>query len=65
VAVDAKPAPVSIDTSKAAVIVVDMQNGFGSEGSMSHRAGIVNGRLFDRKAPDTLPAQADAAAKRK
>ncbi|MBP1887475.1 cysteine hydrolase family protein [Sinorhizobium mexicanum] len=38
--VDAKPQPVSIDPAKAAILVVDMQNDFGSEGGMFHRAGI-------------------------
>lgn len=38
--VDAKPQPVSIDPAKAAVLVVDMQNDFGSKGGMFDRAGI-------------------------
>ncbi len=38
--VDAKPEPIAIDTAKTAVIVVDMQNDFGSEGGMFQRAGI-------------------------
>lgn len=36
----AKPEPIAIDTAKTAVIVVDMQNDFGSEGGMFHRAGL-------------------------
>lgn len=36
----AQPAPVQIDPDHAAVIVVDMQNDFGSEGGMFHRSGI-------------------------
>ena len=36
----AKPHPVSLDTATCAVIVIDMQNDFGSEGGMFHRAGI-------------------------
>lgn len=40
VTIDAKPAPITIDTAKTAVIVVDMQNDFGAEGGMFHRAGI-------------------------
>ena len=36
----AKPEPISIDAAKTAVIVVDMQNDFGSEGGMMQRAGI-------------------------
>ncbi len=36
----AKPAPIAVDTAKTAVIVVDMQNDFGSKGGMFDRAGI-------------------------
>ncbi len=36
----AKPHPVSLDTASCAVIVIDMQNDFGTEGGMFHRAGI-------------------------
>ena len=37
---DAKPASISIDPAKAAVIVVDMQNDFAAKGGMFDRAGI-------------------------
>jgi ureidoacrylate peracid hydrolase len=37
---DAKPGPIAIDPSSAAVIVVDMQNDFGSKGGMFDRVGI-------------------------
>jgi ureidoacrylate peracid hydrolase len=40
VTLDARPGPITIDTAKTAVIVVDMQNDFGAEGGMFHRAGI-------------------------
>jgi ureidoacrylate peracid hydrolase len=40
VEVDARPAPISIVTAQTAVIVVDMQNDFGSRGGMFDRAGI-------------------------
>lgn len=40
VTLDAKPAPITIDTSKTAVLVVDMQNDFGAEGGSFQRAGI-------------------------
>ena len=40
VRVDAKPEPISIDIAKAAVIVIDMTNDFGSKGGMFDRAGI-------------------------
>ena len=38
--IDAKPAPVGFDTAKTAVIVVDMENDFGSKGGMFDLAGI-------------------------
>jgi ureidoacrylate peracid hydrolase len=37
---DAKPEPVTIDIARTAVIVVDMQNDFGSKGGMFDRMGI-------------------------
>src|SRR5947199_10507707 len=37
---DAKPEPSTLDTAKTAVLVVDMQNDFGSKGGMFDRAGI-------------------------
>jgi nicotinamidase-related amidase len=40
ITIDAKPAPISIDTAKTAVIVVDMENDFGSKGGMFDLAGI-------------------------
>jgi ureidoacrylate peracid hydrolase len=38
--IDAKPSAIAIDISKTAVIVVDMQNDFGSKGGMFDLAGI-------------------------
>src|SRR6266702_8145474 len=38
--IDAKPDPITIDIARTAVIVVDMQNDFGSKGGMFDRAGI-------------------------
>lgn len=40
VTLDAKPEPIKVDTARTAVIVVDMQNDFGSKGGMFDRAGI-------------------------
>ena len=40
ITIDAKPGPIAIDSAKTAVIVVDMQNDFGSKGGMFDRAGI-------------------------
>jgi ureidoacrylate peracid hydrolase len=36
----AKPQPIEIDPARTALIVVDMQNDFGSKGGMFDRAGI-------------------------
>ena len=38
--IEAKPGPFTVDPAHAAVIVVDMQNDFGSAGGMFDRAGI-------------------------
>ena len=38
--VEARPVPMDIDIRRCAVLVVDMQNDFGAEGGMFHRAGI-------------------------
>lgn len=38
--IEAKPQPITIETPKTAVIVVDMQNDFGSKGGMFDRAGL-------------------------
>src|SRR3981189_2833631 len=40
VTIDARPGPIAIDAVRTAVIVVDMQNDFGSKGGMFDRAGI-------------------------
>jgi ureidoacrylate peracid hydrolase len=37
---NARPAAITLDPARAALIVVDMQNDFGAEGGMFHRAGI-------------------------
>jgi ureidoacrylate peracid hydrolase len=38
--ISARPAPIEIDPAQTAVIVVDMQNDFGSKGGMFDRVGI-------------------------
>ncbi len=38
--IDAKPVAMTIDTSRAAVLVIDMTNDFGEKGGMFERAGI-------------------------
>ncbi len=40
VRIDAKPEPIAIDTTRTAVIVVDMQNDFGTKGGLFDRAGF-------------------------
>ena len=40
VRVPARPESLDIDIGKTALVIVDMQNDFGSEGGMFHRAGI-------------------------
>ena len=40
VTLDAAPAPLPLDTRRTAVLVIDMQNDFGSIGGSFHRAGI-------------------------
>lgn len=37
---EAKPEPIQIDTTRTALIVVDMQNDFGTKGGMFDLAGI-------------------------
>jgi ureidoacrylate peracid hydrolase len=37
---EAKPHPITIDTTAAALIVVDMQNDFGSKGGLFEHAGV-------------------------
>jgi ureidoacrylate peracid hydrolase len=40
VVIEAQPAPIHIDTTHTAVLVIDMQNDFGAKGGMFDRAGI-------------------------
>src|SRR5437867_5707171 len=40
VTLDTKRDPIAIDPAKTAIIVVDMQNDFGTKGGMFDRAGI-------------------------
>lgn len=40
VTMEATPEPITIDRARTAVIVVDMQNDFGSKGGMFDRAGV-------------------------
>ena len=58
---DAKLEPVTIDTAKTAVMVVDMQNDFGTKGGMFDRVGI-NISMIQRAVGPT--AKVLAAARR-
>jgi ureidoacrylate peracid hydrolase len=40
ITVEARPQSIQIDPRRAAVLVIDMQNDFGSTGGMFERAGI-------------------------
>lgn len=40
VTIEGQPQPLAIETGKTAVIVIDMQNDFGAEGGLFHRAGV-------------------------
>jgi ureidoacrylate peracid hydrolase len=51
VTLQAKPAPFSFDTARTAIIVVDMQNDFGSKGGMFDRAGIDISKIQSAVAP--------------
>ena len=61
VTLDAKPAPIKLDLPKTVVIVVDMENDFGSKGGMFDRAGIDISMIQKAVAPT---ANALAAARR-
>ena len=40
ITIEATPEPITIDTARTAVVVIDMQNDFGTKGGMFDRAGI-------------------------
>ena len=47
----ARPGPVDLDPTRTAVLVVDMQNAFGSPGGMFDRVGVPIGSIQDAVAP--------------
>jgi ureidoacrylate peracid hydrolase len=65
VRIEARPSAISIDTARTAVIVVDMQNDFGSKGGMFERAGIDISGIKKAVAPtaDVLEAARTAGIK--
>ncbi len=65
VKINAKPAPVEIDLARTAVIVVDMQNAFVSEGGMFDEAGydISGAPAAIERNSELLPALREAGVK--
>ena len=59
--IDGRPRSLALDPAATAVIVVDMQNDFGAEGGMFHRAGIPIAAIQAAVAPT---ARVLAAARR-
>ena len=59
VSLPSKPGPVSLDLSKTVVMVVDMQNDFGSKGGMFDRAGL-DISIIQRAVPPTAKVLAAA-----
>src|SRR5438270_179841 len=55
----AKPAPITFDLAKTVVMVVDMQNDFGSKGGMFDRAGF-DISIIQRAVPPTAKVLAAA-----
>ncbi|OLC90150.1 MAG: cysteine hydrolase [Acidobacteria bacterium 13_1_40CM_4_58_4] len=48
---DARPQPITIDPARTALLVVDMQNDFGTKGGMFDRAGIDISQIQKAVAP--------------
>jgi ureidoacrylate peracid hydrolase len=60
--VQAKPGAISIDTTRTAVLVVDMQNDFGAKGGMFDRAGLDISGIQSAVAPTARVLAAGRAA---
>jgi ureidoacrylate peracid hydrolase len=56
--IKAVPEPVEIDPSRTALIVIDMQNAFGSEGGMFDKAGIDISGIQQAVAPTAAAVEA-------
>lgn len=63
--INAKPQPIAVDPASTAVIVVDMQNDFGTKGGMFDRAGINISMIQEAVKPtaDVLSAARKAGVK--
>jgi ureidoacrylate peracid hydrolase len=62
ITLEAKPTPITLNPAETAVLVVDMQNDFGSEGGMLHRAGIDISMIQQVVAPISTVLRAARAA---
>lgn len=62
VQIDAQPDPLTLDPAMTAVLVVDMQNDFGAQGGMFHRAGIDIAPIQAAVAPTARVLRAARAA---
>lgn len=58
----AKPAPITLDLGKTAILVVDMQNDFGAKGGIFERAGIDISAIQRVVAPTRKVIEAGRAA---
>ena len=58
--IEARPGPISIDPRETAVIVVDMQNDFGSEGGLFARAVERYTSAFEVRADEIYGTRAPA-----
>lgn len=63
VTIAARPSPIAIDPTKTALIVVDMQNDFGSKGGMFDRAGVDISGIEAAVAPTSRAIAAARAAR--
>ena len=61
--IEAKPAAIAIDVGRTAILVVDMQNDFGTDGGMFHRAGIDISMIRRAVAPTARALTAARAAR--
>ena len=62
VSIDAKPEPISFDPARTAIVVVDMQNDFGTKGGMLERAGVDISMIQRAVAPTARALAAGRAA---
>jgi ureidoacrylate peracid hydrolase len=49
--IQARPEPVDLDPARTAMLVIDMQNAFGSPGGMFDRAGVPIASIRQAVAP--------------